>query len=215
MRYSLCVLCALIFSLVSCTQNKLEIVNSLVCPVFSYETETSYADFHLAAYIQTFNELGYLKLLQINAEDTGCTWTISDFQYIYSSHGKWAGSSALCIPRKVLMPEGRIKLTAVNADSQTVEKMYNLSYSKQLLSLSYKSFLKAEGYHKVLEEYIVFYDMDGVLICCEAEKNVGDMQKYAEKLPAAVTTRTLWVANDKSYAVLSPPLPLAGKTQKK
>ena len=214
MRYSLCVLCACVLCFFSCTQNKLEIVNSVVCPVFSYERETTAPSFHLGAYVRTSNEIGYLKLLQINSETGGFTWTVTDFQYVYSSNGKWAGTSGLCVPGRLILPNGRIKLTAVDADSQTVERTFNLSYPKKLLSLDYKSFLNAEDYQKVSQQYIVFYDKDGTLLNCTLKTDVPDINEYAKTIQNAVTARTLWFAKDKSFAVLSPPLALAGKTQK-
>ncbi len=214
MRYSLCVLCACVLCFFSCTQNKLEIVNSVVCPVFSYERESSAPSFHLGAYVRTSNEIGYLKLLQINSETGGFTWTVTDFQYVYSSNGKWAGTSALCVPGRLILPNGRIKLTAVDADSQTVERTFNLSYPKELLTLDYKSFLNAEDYQKVSQQYIVFYDKDGTLLNCTLKTDVPDINEYAKTIQNAVTARTLWFAKDKSFAVLSPPLALAGKTQK-
>lgn len=215
MRNSLCVLCALVLCMVSCTQNKLEIVNSIVCPVFSYESESGNPSLHLGAYVRTSNEIGYLKLLQIYSETGGFTWTVSDFQYIYSSNGKWAGTSALCVPGRLILPNGRIRLTAVDADSQTVERIFNLSYPKKLLSLDYKSFLRSEDYQKVSQQYIVFYDKDGTLLNCTLQTDVPDINEYAKTIQNAVTARTLWFAKDKSFAVLSPVLALAGKTQKK
>ena len=215
MRNSIYVLCACLLCMVSCTQSKLEIVNSIVCPVFSYGTESGSPSFHLGAYVRTSTEPGYLKLLQIYSETGGFTWTVSDFQYIYSSNGKWAGSSALCVPGRLILPNGRIKLTAINADSQTVERTFNLSYPKKLLSLDYKSFLRSEDYQKVSQQYIVFYDKDGTLLNCTLQTDVPDINEYAKTIQNAVTARTLWFAKDKSFAVLSPPLALAGKTQKK
>lgn len=220
MRHSLYALCApvlltLALYAVSCTQSKLDLINSIVCPVFSYGAENAVPSFHLCAYVRTSTEPGYLKLLQLESESTGCKWTVSDFQYVYSSNGKWAGSSSLSVPRRLPLPNGLVKLTAVNADSQTIERTHNLSYPKNLLTLDYKGFLSSEDYQKLSQQYIVFYDADGVLLGCALQKDVADADEYAKGMQNAAATRTLWFAKDKSFAVLSPPRALVEKAQKK
>ena len=66
------------------------------------------------------------------------------------------------MPRGAALPEGKVKLTAINADSQTIERTFNISYPKKLLSIDYKTFLSSEDYQKVVQQYIVFYDG-----CCQ------------------------------------------------
>ena len=206
-------LCAAALFAVSCTQDKLEIINSIVCPVFSFDSASSSADMHLCAYVQTRTEPGYLKLMQIDSDSTGYRWTVSEFQYICSMNGKWAGSSSIYMPRRAPFPEGRVKLTAVNADSQTVEKTYNISYPKNLLTIDYNAFLRSEDYQKVAQQYIVFYNAEGAIINCKLMNNANG-NATEEAVPEAVTSRTLSVAKDRSFAVLSPPVALAVKSQK-
>lgn len=218
MRHSLCVLCAAVlcvFALcaVSCTQSKLELINSIVCPVFAFETESSYASCRLCAYVQTRSEPGYLRMMQIDSENTGYRWNVSQLQYIYSSNGKWAGSSSMYMPRGAALPEGKVRLTAINADSQTVERTFNLDYPKKLLSIDYKTFLSSEDYQKLVQQYIVFYDAEGAVVNCELIKPEKNNQE--KDVPEAATSRNLFVARDKSFAVLSPAKALAEKAQKK
>jgi len=213
MRSFFYVLCAGIFCFISCTQDKLEINNYLVCPVFSYEDESGKAEFRICAFVQTAGEIGYLKLIQLSSENLDLVWTISDFQYIYSSQGKWAGSSALRIPRNSSLPHGKFLLTIVDSTTDIVEKSIYLNYPKKILMENYKTFLTLEDYQKVLQQYIVFYDVDGMLLHCEPKSAEKSISLYAENISDAVLMRTLWISNDKTYAVLSPPLNLDKKAK--
>lgn len=206
-------LCAAALFAVSCTQDKLEIINSIVCPVFSFDSASSSADMHLCAYVQTRTEPGYLKLMQIDLDSIDYRWTVSEFQYIYSMNGKWAGSSSIYMPRRAPFPEGNLRLTAVNADSQTVEKTYNISYPKNLLKTDYNAFLMSEDYQKIAQQYIVFYNAEGAVINCRLINNAKG-NTTEEAVPEAVTSRTLSVAKGRSFAVLSPPVALDVKSQR-
>lgn len=216
MRHFSCVLCALLFALfVSCTQNKIEIANSIICPVYSFETENDTPDCWLTAFVKTSGELGYLKLLRLYSEQTEYTWNISDFQYVCTPQGNWAGAAGICPPRYENIPSGKYKLTVVSSSSETAEISAFIKLQNEIASKNYKNFLSSKDYQKVLQQYIVFYDSNGAILFCDLQNNVQNIRETARH-NSAVFARTLLIANDKSFAVLSPPQKFAEtKTENK
>lgn len=209
MRHFLCVLCALLLlCFFSCTQNKFEISNSIICPVYSFETENEVPDCWLTAFVKPTGELGYLKLFCLYSEQTEYTWNISDFQYICTPQGNWAGVSGICAPRYEKLPSGKYKLTVISSSSETSEISASVNLQNEIAESNYKQFLSTKGYQKVLQQYIVFYDSDGAILLCDLQNNVPNILETGRQ-NYAVFARTLLIANDKSFAVLSPPQKIA------
>ena len=52
-----------------------------------------------------------------------------------------------------------------------------------------------------------------MLLHCEPKSAEKSISLYAENISNAVLMRTLWISNDKTYAVLSPPLNLDKKAK--
>ena len=163
----------LLFFLVSCAQNPIDIAQSELCLVFEYSDDESTPAARLCAFVESESDVRRRKELEITSAESGYIWTADDLVRIKKGDKNWAGYTNFVMQNNQPFPAGPYRIVIRNSDQKEIEEIIDFEYDREFYSLT-----SAEAAEKMQEnkgiKKVAVYDENNLLLFYDIQSDKFD-----------------------------------------
>ena len=183
---------------ISCSQNTPELTTTDYSVIFDYENAEAVPEARLSIFAASASDVRRYERIRINSLETGLCWEVDNLTRLENEDLQWAGYTNFVAPENEKLPTGLYEITYFNADEKectvNLEVNYDIGIYDVLLTglAEYMAEKKAHiliyygdrteelkttrdiwNKYRDAEYYqVIWYSIDGTVICIEPEKPV-------------------------------------------
>ncbi len=202
--YAACA-CLILFILSSCSQNMPEIKNVNTAVILEYHDMNSLPSYRLSIFVDSSSDVHRSSHIEILSKNTGYKWECDSPVKIAGRNSRqWAGYTNFAVPDGSEIPAGMYDIKYMNADGESTESYFYISYDAECLSMKASETIEAMN-SKGCRTNIALFDKDGILLYYgEQTPEFRDEASFLRNYSTAASYKKVLLASSSSLVCILP-----------